>query len=197
MKRAWFLLPLGGCYLGGHGSVDTAVHRSTRGDAAPQAALDLGLGAGDETRAGALLLSVGATPLVDRSAPRATLLALGGRYERALSARRPWLRGFTRVLLGGNLCPEQATPREEPDPACDTPEERRAVSMVSLALGVTLTATGERRGDELTPAYGTLGVGVVYTHAADEVLGSADFLGVELSGGFGVDLYTAMTRDDD
>ena len=201
MKRALVLLPLGGCYVGAHGSIDRPVHRSTSASTAPQGHFDLGLGAADEKQAVALLMSIGSTPLVaegdDPEAPATMIFAFGGRYERAFSTRRSWLRGFGRVMLGGNFCPDEDSPMtEEPDPSCDTPEEARGVAVTSLALGVTFTGTGDRKDDEMTPAYGTIGVAVVYTHASDAALGAADFLGLELSCGFGGDILAGLLRED-
>ena len=201
MKAALLLLPLAGCYLGAHGSVDAPVRGGGRG-ASSQGHLDLGLGGADDEQAGALLMSVGTSPLAadgnDPAAPRTMIFSFGGRYERQLSARRPWLRGFGRVLLGGNFCPDEDQPMtEEPDPSCDTPEEARDVLVSSLALGVALGGAGKGKEDEITPPFGSVGIAVVYTYASDEALGAADFLGLELSFGFGGDILTGFMREDD
>ena len=145
-------------------------------------------------------MSVGSSPLVsdrnDPDAPRLAMFGFGGRYERAFTPARPSVRGFGRVLMGGNFCPDEES-MEEPDPSCDMPEEQRSVGVVSLALGVALTGIAEKEHDELTPTFGTVGLAVVYTHASDEAIGSADFLGIELSCGFGGDLLTPFMRRDD
>jgi hypothetical protein len=202
VKAALLLLPLAGCYLGAHGSVDLPVHGGSRREVARQGHLDLGLGGADEKQSFALLMSVGTSPLVadgdDPAAPRTTIFSMGGRYERQLSARRPWLRGFGRVLLGGNFCPEEDPPMtEEPDPSCDTPEEARDVGVASLALGLALGFAGEGKPDEITPGFASVGLALVYTYTSDEVLGAADFLGLELSFGLGGDILTGLMREDD
>ena len=201
MKAALLLLPLAGCYFGAHGSVDAPV-RGDRAAPASQGHVDLGLGAGDEIQSGALLMSVGSSPLVagagDPDVPRPMIFSFGGRYERALSARRPWLRWYGRVLLGGNFCPGEDQPMtEEPDPSCDSPEEAREVLVSSLALGIALGGIGERKEDQITPGFGSVGIAVVYTYASDAALGAADFLGLELSFGLGGDILTGLMREDD
>jgi hypothetical protein len=181
--------------------MDAPVHSRGPATTTGGGTFDLGLGYADERQGFALLMGVGSTPLRvkdDPAAPSTAIFTMGGRYEHRLSRRHPWLRGFGRLAVGGNYCPsEDSAAMEEPDPSCDTPEEARSVGVTTLALGVAVTAVAEPKDDEMTGAFGTIGVAVVYTNASDQALGGADFLGIELSCGFGGDLLSGLLREDD
>lgn len=194
---ALLLALLPGCYLGGRAGVDTSRNRDAT---VGTGALDLGIGASDDHQSGEALLSIGASPLVgadETRAPRMPLALFGGRYERAFTSAHPSVRGFGRVLFGGNLCSTGEDDPMEPDSSCDSAAEQRDIGVASFALGVVLTKTGDRaRSDELTPPKASVGLAVVYTYASDAALGADDFLGVELSFGFGGDVLTPMMRRD-
>ncbi|HEY5951791.1 MAG TPA: hypothetical protein VIV40_40125 [Kofleriaceae bacterium] len=199
MKRLAGLVLVSGCYFGVRGGVDTPVRARDVAKGGVGGAVDLGFVFGDDHQSGQLLMSVGTSPLVargdDTAAPRLAMMMMGGRYEHAFSSAHPNVRGFGRLLLGGNACaPTSMDAPKEPDQTCTDPAGMRDAFVFSTALGVALTTTRDRERHEMTPAIGSVGLALVYTYASDAVLGVGDFLGVELSAGFGGDWFTPIAR---
>jgi hypothetical protein len=183
VKRVAMLAFVSACYLGAHGGVDATLRSRDVATSSPQGAIDLGGGGGDDKQSVVLLLSIGRSPLVasDDSLDRPTMYSVGTRYDRAFNRSHRSLRWFGRILMGGSICGTD----EDPDCMSDT---ARSAAMYSLAFGVALSDIAAKSSrHELTPVFGNIGVGLVYTYAADERLGTADFLGLELSLGFGGD----------
>jgi hypothetical protein len=202
MKGLASLLVLSGCYIGAHGSLDTAVRARSTATAAPEGSIDIGFGGGDDHQAFALLMGIGVSPLVgrneDTSPVRQEIFTLGGFYQRAITTEHPNVRWFARLMLGGSMCGTKEQ-QSNPDASCMSEEQRRASEVLAMAVGVALTATSkEQKHHELTPAFGTVGLGLVYTYASDETLGTGDFLGLELSVGVAGDIFgPMMTKKDD
>jgi hypothetical protein len=176
--------------------------RDQTATAAPEGSIDFGFGGGDEHQAFGLIAGVGTSPLVGRNkdtAPaRQEIFTLGGFYQRAFTMNHPNVRWFARLMLGGSICGTKEQ-QSNPDESCMSEEQSRDAGVLSTAVGVALTLTAtEQKHHELTPAFATVGLGLVYTYASDEALGTGDFLGLELSIGVAGDIFgPMMTKKED
>lgn len=197
MKHLALLAFASGCYVGARGGMDTALHARSTAAAAPQGSLELGIGGGDKRQAGAVMIGVGASPLaardVETGPKRKPVVMVGGFYQQAVSAEHPKLRWYGRAMYGGSICVE-----DETGGGCMTVDENREARVLSTSVGIALTRMFKKKKErEMIEPLGTVGLGIVYTHASDRALGSGDFLGLELTVGFAGDPFTGSLDDDD
>lgn len=202
MKRVLGLVLVAGCYIGSHGSLGTAVRKGPDATTSANGAIDLGTVATDEHQSGELLISFGLSPLTARDptashAPRMPVVMWGGRYERAFDVDKPEWRWFARMLLGGSMCGLDTSSSSmmtmaKPDPSCAGLAKMRDIGELETALGVALTVTTPPDHETFEPAVATVGLAIVYTYATDAALGTADFVGLELSLGIGGDVISPL-----
>jgi hypothetical protein len=154
MRLLLVALTLSGCAPSFEARGSHAVAPANAPPSGPAGTLGVGIALESETGSVAEYVEIGRGPL--RAGAPAAIFGAGIRIDHAPSQRRPWLRGYGRLSLGTDEAGRGTPP-----------------ALVSLALGVAVThATDNRRA--------TVGVGLVYTYAEDEMTGAGDFLGVEL-----------------
>ena len=177
-----------GCYVQARGAVAVPVNGRGAVRGGPAGELDVGFGGDDGTQGGAIYMG-GAVASIrgDGAGDAAPVWTAGGRYERMLSARRPWLRGYGRLGLGAALCFDDDG-NESP---CRDDPESAAASLFDLGVGIAITKVGDP-GKGITGPVGTVSLGVVYSYQARKELGAADFVGLELGVATGGDWITPI-----
>ena len=143
-----------------------ASHAVTPGDTpahGPAGAVGVGFAIESDRASVAEYVELGRSRLRD-GAP-AAIFGAGVRLDHQLDRDVPWLRGYGRMSLG-------------------SAGERGPLSNVSLGVGAAwFHAFGELRT--------SLGLGVVYEYAEDEMTGAGDFVGLELD----LALHVGRTTD--
>ena len=124
----------------------------------PTGSLGVGIAIESEDSAIAEYIEVTRSPL--RGDAAAMLLGAALRLDRQLRDAWPWLRGYGRLSLGA-----------------EAGERASTFEMISTGLGVTVIHASERQR-------ASIGIGLVYTYAEDEMTGAADFVGIELDAVF-------------
>jgi hypothetical protein len=120
----------------------------------PTGTVGVGIAIETEESSAAEYIEVGRSPL--RGEAEALLFGAGVRLDRELRDAWPWLRGYGRLSLGASA-----------------EEGSRSIEMISAGAGVTvLHASPAQRA--------SIGLGLVYTYAEDEMTGAADLIGIEL-----------------
>ena len=158
----------------------TALDRNTAGGGlTPGASFSVGGGNADATQAGGFLIGLSSTPLRGDGAAPVLIANVGGRYERAFVRSQPWLRWYGRGSVGRSTCLDDNDDTTA-DPQCMS---KRDASTQSIELGVAFTRTLASPYYEpvSATAFG-VAIGLVYTHASDEILGDdRHFIGLAVS----------------
>jgi hypothetical protein len=163
MRGLCAVLLLTGCAPSFEGRASHAVTPGDAPDHGPAGTVGVGFAIESDRGSVAEYVELGRSRL--RAGAPAAIFGAGVRLDHVIDRDVPWLRGYGRLSLG-------------------SAGERAPLSNVSLGVGVAwLHAFEELRT--------SLGLGVVYEYAEDEMTGAGDFVGLELD----LALHVGRTTD--
>jgi hypothetical protein len=183
---------LAGCFATLRGAAAPALgsHRDGTRTQPAVAAAAAGVGVGDERQFGGVYVGIENEAMASDAAAVAPIVALGGRYERAVSDARPSVRAYVRGDYGWNACQGKQADGHDSQASCAGPNEGRGITMITAGAGVAWSAGSVREG-HVVGFWATAALGFSYAHVDDSMLGANDFFGIEATIGIGGDLAHA------